>query len=656
MADLNAIAQSELDMLDINAQAEEMRQAMPKKIGEKEITKAIQILEKYQKGKAKLENKIIQEEDFWKLAQWSQRHDKDKEDSDYQPATAWLWSCIQSRHSDAMDSYPTCNFLARQQDDKAEAKLLSSVVPVILEQNRYEETYSDVVWYLLKHGGVPQGIFWNKKKNNGLGDIEIKQMDFLNMAWEPGVKDIQDSANVFVTELVSRDRLNQQYPQTIGKLKSKNITVKKYNTDDQIDDSNKSVVVDWYYKIEVNGKTQVHLVKFVDNIVLYATENDTEIPTDTVVDPATGIPMIVPIPGARPTAETGLYDHGLYPFVVQQLYPIEGSLCGYGLIDIARDGQMQIDELNKAVTDNAVWTAAPQYFERDGAGLNDADFLDHRKPLKKVNGDISQNLVPIETAPMSGICVDVLQSKIEEVKYVTSNQDVSNGVAPSGVTAASAIAALQETQGKNSRATNKALYRCYRDVIYQVLELIRQFYTAPRTYRIAPDDTQTEEQYTVFSNEGLRPKQQIVQNHNYGLRNPEFDIEVSTEKESPYKKMEQNELALNFYSLGFFDPMNADKALACLQMMDFSHKEEVMALIQRNGTIQQMLLQYQQIALQLAQRTGDPALVEQLSQAVLQSAGQAAPAGMSAIPAQGGQEHPFVEKSREQARESTQVE
>lgn len=140
----------------------------------------------------------------------------------------------------------------------------------------------------------------------------------------------------------------------------------------------------------------------------------------------------------------------------------------------------------------------------------------------------------------------------------------------------------------------------------------------------------------------------------YGLRLPEFDIEVTTEKASPYKKMEQNELALGFYNQGFFDPMRADQALACLEMMDFSHKEDVMMKIQQNGTIQQLLLQYQQIALQLAQRVGDPMLIEQLSQSVMATAGQTVPQGNMELLGQ-AEEHPFVEASRNQARESTQA-
>jgi hypothetical protein len=176
-------------------------------------------------------------------------------------------------------------------------------------------------------------------------------------------------------------------------------------------------------------------------------------------------------------------------------------------------------------------------------------------------------------------------------------------------------------------------------------------------FRIAPDSMTGQEHYVSFDNSNLQPKPQVINGENYGLRKPEFDIEISAEKASPYKKIEQNELALQFYGQGFFNPQMADQALACLEMMDFPHKEEIMQRIKQNGTMMQLLLQYQQIALQLAQRVGDPALVEQLSQAVLQSAGQPIPQGMVDLEHLDGQtEHPFVEKARENARESTQVE
>jgi hypothetical protein len=624
---------------------------MKPKIGTEEVQKASQILRKYKEGKARLEQKIIANEEFWKLRQWNYMNDgKD----DFKPATAWLWSCIQSRYSDAMDSYPTCNFMPRQEDDKAEAKKLSAIVPVILEQNRYEDTYSDVVWYALKHGGNVQGIFWDGSKHNGLGDVSIRKIDFINLFWEPGITDIQESQNVFNTELVSNNILEQKYPQCVGRLGGGNVTLAKYLYDDHVDTSDKSVVVDWYYHTYVNGKKTLQYVKFVNDVVLYATENEITRPEKVVLDPETRIPLT--IPQGPSMAERGLYDHALYPFVTMALYPVEGSICGYGLTDIGRDTQIQVDKLNKAIVDNAIAGATPRFFTKNDGSVNEAEYADLSKDFIHVEGNLGEeNIRPVDTMNLDSIYVEFLNQKIDELKYVTSNQDVNNGTAPSGITAASALAALQETAGKNARSSNKTFHRAFRDVCYQIVELIRQFYDIPRTFRINPDGMK--DQFVMYDNSGLAPQQQSVMGSNLGLRVPEFDIEVTSEKANPYKKMEINELALSFYNAGFFNPQMTDQALACLNMMDFTRKEEVMQRIAQNGTMQMLLLQYQQMALQFAQMI-NPALGEQVANQILQQGGQQMPMqmGMQADPkVQQTQEHPFVERARSDARSSTQA-
>ena len=651
-SELEIRAQNEIAMLKRTAQKKQLQAQMKPKIDSKAVIKASEILRKYKEGKARLEQKIIANEEFWKLRQWNYMSNGD------QPSTAWLWSCVHSRYSDTMDSYPTCNFQPRQSDDKAEAMKLSSIVPVILEQNRYEDVYSDIVWYTLKHGGSVQGIFWDGSKHNGLGDIAIKKIDFINFFWEPGITDIQESQNIFNTELVSNNILEQRYPQCIGKLGGNNITLAKYLYDDNVDTSDKSVVVDWYYHTYVNGKKTLQYVKYVNDIVLYATENEIVGPEKVTIDPETRIPITVPL--GKPIAETGLYDHALYPFVSMALYPVEGSICGYGITDIGRDTQLQIDQLNKAIVDNAIEGASPRYFVRDDGSINIDEYKDKSKKFIHVEGNLGEeNIRPIDHKRLDSIYVNYLNQKIDELKYVTSNQDVNNGVAPSGVTSASGIAALQESQGKNARSSNKTFHRAFRDVCYQIVELIRQFYDVPRTFRINPDGMQ--EQFVSYDNSGLRPQAQMTMGMDMGLRLPEFDIDITSEKANPYKKMEINDLALSFYNAGFFNPQMTDQALACLGMMDFNKKDEVMRKISENGTLAEMLLMYQQMALQFAQKL-DPALAEQVANQILNQSGMPIPQdvglegeGVGDANSDGNTEHPFVEKARKGARESTQA-
>lgn len=287
----------------------------PNKITEDMLRKADEILRKYKSGKRSLEDKIVKNEKWWKMRHWDMLTNEENM-HDPKPASGWLFNTIISKHADYMDSFPTADILPREMGDIDEAKRLSSIIPVVLEQNEYKHVYSEEVWYKLKHGTGLYGIFWDQSKLNGLGDILIKSMDILSIFWEPGITDIQESKNVFTVELVDNDELQRRYPQVGDRLsKSSDNIIKKYWHDDNIDTTNKSAVIDWYYHKNINGKNTLQYVKYTNDIVLYATEEDPEY------------------------AERGLYDHGKYPFVFDVLFPEVDSPCGFGFVDVCKNAQ-----------------------------------------------------------------------------------------------------------------------------------------------------------------------------------------------------------------------------------------------------------------------------------------------------------------------------
>ena len=132
-------------------------ESIMKPIDSSAVKNASQILMKYRAGKRRLESKIVENEEFWKLRQWGSGEKGEKRT----PATAWLWNVLVSKHADAMDSIPEPNILPREENDVAQAKLLSGVIPVILEQNDFSTTYSDAMWYKLKQGTGVYGVFWD---------------------------------------------------------------------------------------------------------------------------------------------------------------------------------------------------------------------------------------------------------------------------------------------------------------------------------------------------------------------------------------------------------------------------------------------------------------------------------------------------------------
>ena len=548
--------------------------AIAQVIGKKQVQEASQTLRKYKEGKANLEKRITDNEKWYKLRHWECMRDKKE---DVQPTSAWLFNCIANKHADAMDNFPAPNILPREEGDKAEAEMLTSIIPVILDQCDFEQTYSDVVNTKIKTGTGVYGVFWDKSKLNGLGDVTIKEIDMLSMFFEPGITDIQKSRNVFHVELADNDLLIGMYPQLNGKLGSASLDVAKYEYDDTVDTSNKSLVVDWYYKKNVNGKTVLHYCKFVNDEVLFATENDPNF------------------------AERGWYDHGEYPFVFDVLFPLKGTPSGFGYIDVGKDAQAYIDRGNQAIMANMLANSKPRFFIRTDGSVKEEEFADMSKDFIHVDGNLGQDsILAIQGKPLNGVYPQVVKDKVDELKETTGNRDISTGGTTSGVTAASAIAAMQEAGSKLSRDNNKASYRAFRKLCVMVIELIRQFYDMPRCFRIMGESGVA--RFVQYSNQGIQPQAQgMVFGQDMGYILPMFDIEVTAQKQSPYSKMSQNELALQFYQAGFFNPQMSDQALACLDMMDFDRKEFIMQKISQNGTMYQMIMALQQQMMALGQ-------------------------------------------------------
>ena len=574
-------------------------------IGEKELRRAAEILRRYKQGRQNLERRIIADEDWWKLRQWRQFSDKGNPNDD-RPASGWLFNVIMGKHADAVAAYPGPVIRPREPDDRQEAQMLSSIIPCILEQNDFEEVYSDTCWQKMKQGTGVWGVYWDQDKLGGLGDISIRPVNVLNLVWEPGVTDIQKSQNVFYLELEDNETLLAAYPQLAGKLGGSSAVLSRYRTDDAVDLSEKTLVVDWYYKKRVGGRTVLHYCKYVGETVLYATENDTFMPSVTreARDPETGETVLVQTPVRAPACERGLYDDGEYPFIFDRLFPIEGSICGYGYIDIGKGAQEQIDRMDQAIVKNTIMAATPRWFRRSDGSVNEQEYADWTKPFVHVDGNLGQDsLQQVQVNMLPGICVQVLNNKIEELKWTTGNTDVTNGQVSSGVTAASAIAALQEASGRSSRASTQSAYRAYARLIRMVIERIRQFYDLPRRFRIA--GLSGAEEFVSYCNARLKAQSMGPEAL---MRMPVFDVTVTAQKHTAYTKLAQNELALQFFQLGFFRPEMETQALACLDMMDFDGKQQILQKIRSGADA----AAWQRMALTLAGRY-EPELYERLA-------------------------------------------
>lgn len=551
-----------------------------KVIGVEEIIKARETLQKYKQQKQSLESRVVNNEEWWKIHNWEQIKKKDAAKADREnpngietpSSSAWLFNSITNKIADFSDNYPEANIRARTGGDVPEAERLKNVIPMILKRNKFYKTYIADISEKSKSGTGITYVGWNPKKD-GIGDVEIQNINILSIFWQGGITNIQKSRNVFTVELVDTDLLKKQYPSEAENITSDGeVDLKQYLYEDYIDTTDKSLVIDWWYKKD--GK--LHYCKFVNNIVLFATENE---------------------PDEYPN---GYYDDGNYPFVFDVMFPMQGTIAGFGFIDVGKQPQEYIDKMDAGILQNVLMNSTPRYFERQDSEINEEEFLDWTQPFVKTNTNLGQDdLREINVRGLDSAVFTQRDSKINEIKETTANRDVSTGGTASGVTAASAISALIETGSKVSRMAIKGTYDAFENIIYLIIERMRQFYDLPRYVRITGDDGTDD--FDTYDNSNLKLQERQTLQGDTAQYLPEFDIEVAAQKASPYSKAAQNELALQLYSAGFFNPQNTDQSLACLNIIDFDHKSDVINQIKKNGTLLDALQQAQMQLQQLQQ-------------------------------------------------------
>lgn len=529
------------------------------------IRESVKLLEQYRKGSEALQARRIENEEWYKSRHWDYIRNTNHE-NDPEPTSHHLLNTIVLKHAGAMDFYPSANILPREADDVAEAERLSKIIPVEMEYNDFRDIWEQHWWEKLKHGCGILGVVYDPDGQNGIGSGKIVSIDGNNIYHQPGIDDIQDSASVFVTKLADKELLKMEYPDIDIDSVDKLFEPKKYLTDDSWDTNNMALLIDRYYKkLNSEGKVVIHYLKFVGDNLLYASINDEQY------------------------AERGFYDHGDYPFVFDTLFPEKNNIRGFGFIDIGKNPQIYFDKIDQMIVRNALTTGRKRFFVSKSSSIDKEQFADISNDVIEVSGSPSEEMIrEIAQNPMPPYIMNHRIQKIEEFKDNTNTNEASRGETSKGVTAASAIIALQQAAGKFDRSMIAKTYSKFSQVVYLYIEIIRQFYDIERSYRIGEQDDM---EFIRYSNAGITDQMIPGEFEEPKYRKPVFDIKVVPEKRDPFSQAAHNEMAKEMFQMGVFNPQRAIESRVMLNMMQFEGIDEIKRQVEENDQIMQMLQQ-----------------------------------------------------------------
>lgn len=523
------------------------------------VNRAYSLFDEFYRNTLEYREKCKENEEYWKTNHW---HKKNVKPDEPQPVTPVIFSTIENLLADIMDNFPEPVILAQEKNDDEIADALTDVVKFILEKRNFKHKFKQNKRSLLIKGASVTQVFWNKDLYNGLGDIDILNWDIKNFLWDTKVEDIQDGRACFKFSWYPLEYFKAYYPDKWEKFREEKYSKDTENKLTYDDKRNEYLLIEYWYKKwdEKKQKWNVHMAKLAGGVLLEWSE---------------------------PLFPDGIYEHGKYPFIIDAIYKLEGEPVGFGIIDLFKNLQDYIDKLDQIIVKNALQSGKTRLLVSRSSGIDIDDIADWSKDV--IEGDvITDNMVRwFQAAPLNPYVMQHMINKIDILKEESGQNQFTRGEGGKGITAASAILALQEAGSKRSRSIIYEIYEKYSDMIEMIIELIKQFYTESRTFRIRGAN----DKVIKFSNENLI---KFVDNEGEILQKYiEFDIRVSAQKQSPYSRLYQNELAIQLRQLGILNEIEL------LEMLDFEGKDKVLDSVRQRLDIQAQMQQMQQMVAQM---------------------------------------------------------
>lgn len=357
---------------------------------------------------------------------------------------------IESQIADLVDKPYNVQANPREFSDKLYAEQVQHMMEFVLDNNKFTTKLNLSEHDRLELGTAVYKVYFDDDALDGRGLPTMEPVDPANFFNDPKVPyayRLQESE--FLIHAVPRPLswFRKQFPE-LGKYVKREVTVpydpniyEGQNVDTvQTTTSQRALCIECYMRDE---EGELYCVTVANYLVLEDTRET--------------------LKGKK------LQRRNKFPFVVIPCYPQRGMIWGQGDVELLIPSQDLINELDDQIRINARLMGNPQIVIGMGAGRA----FDFRKwtsaPALRVPMRDQNAFRVVEAQPVSRDVVARREAAFAEADKISGRPDVNRGEAPgSGVTAASAIMALQQAGQKS--VAHKA--KMFKDGYAEVLSLL----------------------------------------------------------------------------------------------------------------------------------------------------------------------------------------
>ena len=462
---------------------------------------------------------------------------KDKRTLQLQTLKSTFNNCV----ADQMDNMPETLMLPERAGLEEVAEDLADIVRHVLSRNDFEALHRRRVEDCFSTGTAVTQVAWDRDLDGGQGNIALIRWPIEAFLWDPSCENLQDGRAVYKISWHPMSWFQQHYPDRyleIGSDEAEYSGLGMAEAQESIRpaDENRAMLIEYWYRLYDAGKR-----RYTVNVALLAG-------------------------GTLLSNTEDVYRHGMYPFVLDVYTPIEGLPVGDGLVQELAPMMRYVNRYASYIDMNLRMASKGRLLIDRNAGI-DKDALTNWE-TDVVEGDrIDPSALQwLQTQPFSGMVTRQMMQLQADIKQDSGQNQFARGETVGGVTAASAISALQEAGGKITRLRTQGLNRGFREMVTQVMWLISQFYDRRRVLFITGREVSASPE-RLFG-QGCFPA-------------PPYTVQVQVQRRNPLRQQAQNELVLQAYQMsaqaGQHFPLST-----LFELLQVEGKERILPVLREN--------------------------------------------------------------------------
>lgn len=465
--------------------------------------------------------------------------------------------------ADQMDNMPEAQLMPERADLIPVVDDMNDAVRYVFAHNKYEKIHRRRVEDFVAVGTAVTQICWDETMDAGRGNIAIIRWPVEAFLWDPLSENIQDGRACIKVSWHPLSWYAAHYPEVAKYVNAETGAHESVGMTEQQaakygDDEDLAMMMEyWYRRFDASTK------KYTINVAYLAG-------------------------GALLDHAEDVFEHGMYPFVMDVFACVDGMPVGPGQVDEMAPTMRYINRYMSYIDMNLRMSSKGRLLLRKNSGIDRDALADWSQDVIEGDRVSPEDVHWLQNQPFTGMVVQQLLQLQSDIKQDSGQNQMTRGETAGGVTAASAISALQEAGGKITRLRTAVLNHGYGEIVEHIMWLMHQFYDKNRRILISGKEVDASAAH-LFGKKGGKGAYPA----------PAYTVQVQVSRRNPLRVQAQNDLFLQAYSMSA--QAGTPFPLSMLfRLLNVDGKDKILPILDENDRTQQLIQSMQQQIEQLA--------------------------------------------------------